>query len=143
MPLPLPSARPVGSVPAPRFLSCFTLPLFCKKSQKLTPQFSHSSALLKEEHCANSFGISGFPTLLQNSEGGTVPDLFSFNFEQSTVNFFRIRSSEKQARKPFRMRSCKTRHLKSFRMRSYRKKGDGGPLPFHRQGSPLRRPIGP
>jgi hypothetical protein len=125
--LPLPSARPVGSVPAPRFLSCFALPLSRKRSQKLTPLIPHSSALLKKEHPANSFGISSFRTLLQNTGGGTLLDLFSFNFELSTVNFFKIRISEKQARNPFRIRSFKTRHLKSFRMRSFKKRGRGAP----------------
>jgi hypothetical protein len=111
-PLLLPSARTVGSVPAPRFLSCFTLPLSCKRSQKLTYLFSHSSALLKKVHFANSFGISGFPTLLQKTGSGTLLDFLPLNFELSTVNFSRIRTSEKSARNPFRIRSSETQDLK-------------------------------
>jgi hypothetical protein len=125
--LPLPSARPVGSVPAPRFLSCFALPHSRKRSQKLTPLIPHASALLKKEHPANSSGISSFRTLLQITGGGTLLDLFCFNFELSTVNFFRIRISEKQAHNPFRIRSFKTRHLKPFRMRSFKKRARGAP----------------
>jgi hypothetical protein len=131
--LSLPSARSVGSVPALRFLFCFALPLCCKRSQKLTPLFSDSSALLKGEYSANSFGISGFRTLLQNTGG--VPTLSSSFLPLLTIhnslfiNSFTNCTSEKHAGKAFRIRSSKTRHLKSFRMRSYRKKGGGGPLP--------------
>jgi hypothetical protein len=131
--LPLPSASPVGPVLAPRFLSCFTLPLFCKRSQKLNPMFSHSSALFKEEHSANFFGISGFRTLLQNT-GGVPTPFFSFlplltTHNSLFTNSFRICSSAKHAHKPFRMRSFKTHDLKPFRMCSYKKKGGAPPHP--------------
>jgi hypothetical protein len=142
--LPLPSARPVGSVAAPRFLSCFALPFSCKGSQKLTLLFSHSSALLEEEHSANSFGSSGFRTLLQNT-GGVPTPFFSFlplltTHNSLFTNSFRICSSAKHARKPFRMRSFKTRHLKSFRMCSYKKTGGGGPPPRASSGFPIPTP---
>jgi hypothetical protein len=65
-PLPLPSARSVGSVPAPRFLFCFALPLSCKRNRKLTPLFSRSSALLRicssEKHARKPFRIRSFKT---------------------------------------------------------------------------------
>jgi hypothetical protein len=141
--LPLPSARSVGSVPATRSLSCFALPLSCKKNQKLTSLFSHSSGLLKEEHSANSLGISGFRSLLQNT-GGVPTAFFSFlpllTIHNSLfTNSFRICTSEKQARKPFRIRSSKTRHLKSFRIRIYKKKGVGAP-PLPLSGFPAPTP---
>jgi hypothetical protein len=129
--LPLPSASPVGPVLASRFLSCFALPLSCKRSQKLTPPFSHSSALLREEHFANSFGSSGFRTLLQNT--WSVPTPFFCFLPLLTIhnslftNSFRICSSAKHAHKPFRMRSFKTHDLKPFRMCSYKKTGEGAP----------------
>jgi hypothetical protein len=42
---------------------------------------------------------------------------------------FRIRTSEKHARKPCRIRTSKTQDLKSFRIRTYKKTGGEGPLP--------------
>jgi hypothetical protein len=42
-------------------------PLFSRKWQKLTPLFSHSSALLKKECFRNSFPINNFRTLSQNT----------------------------------------------------------------------------
>jgi hypothetical protein len=111
--------------------SRIALPLSCEKSQKLTPLFSQSSALLKKEHFANSFGISTFRTLLQNTGGVPAPSS-SFlplltTHNSLFTNSFRIRSSEKRARNPFGMRSSKTLHLKSFRMCSSKKTGVGPP----------------
>jgi hypothetical protein len=114
--------------------SRIALPLSCKRSQKRTPLFSQSSALLKKEHFANSFSVSALRTLLQNTGGGgTRFDLFSFlpllTIHNSLfTNSFRICSSEKLAGKPFRMRSFKTLHLKSFGMCSYKKTGGGEPI---------------
>ena len=93
------SSRTVGSVPAPRFLSCFALPLSCKTSQKLTPLISHSSALFKKEHSADSFGISAFRTLLQIT-GGVPAPFFSFlplltTHDSLFTNSFRICSCGK------------------------------------------------
>ncbi len=107
------------------------LPLSCEKSQKLTPLFSQSSALLKKEHFANFFGISGFRTLLQNT-GGVPASFFSFlplltTHNSLFTNSFRIRTSEKYDRNPFGMRTFKTQDLKPFRFCSCEKTPSGVP----------------
>jgi hypothetical protein len=138
-PLPPQPSRIERSVTASRFSSRFAPSLFCKKSQKLNPLFSNSSALFKKENSDNSFPTNHFCTLLQNT--GSVPTPFFSVLPLLTIhdsrftNSFRIRTSEKHARKPCRMRTSKTRGLKSFRIRSYKKTGEGVGCPL-----PLLRP---
>src|ERR1700688_1418160 len=52
-------------------LSCFTLSLFYKKGQKITPLFSDSSALFQKKCFDNPLPFNSFRTLLQNTRGGT------------------------------------------------------------------------
>jgi hypothetical protein len=143
-PLPPQPSRIERSVTASRFSSRFAPSLFCKKSQKLNPLFSNSSALFKKENSDNSFPTNHFCTLLQNT--GSVPTPFFSVLPLLTIhdsrftNSFRIRTSEKHARKPCRMRTSKTRGLKSFRIRSYKKTGEGGGVP-PAVTSPTSRPY--
>jgi hypothetical protein len=115
-------------------LPCFTLSLFCKKNEKVTPLFSDSSALFKKECFDNSFSINSFRTLLQNTGGGTPPPkIFSLFFcilatahSSFSANSHKIRTYAKRARNLFTIRTSKTQHLKPFRICTY-EKTPGGP----------------
>ncbi len=118
-----------------------TLSLPCGKSKKLTPLFSHSSALFKEAHSGNSFPINRFRTLSQNTGGGTPP------LNRSTASFVilrlqqpslaakshRIRTYVNFACNPSRMNTCKNKGLKVLWNEHLRKnRGGGTPFPrFH------------
>jgi hypothetical protein len=120
------SAEPLEALSIPHRSSRTFLPLSSKKSQNLTPLFSHPSALFKKEGFANSFRINSFRTLSQNTGGGTLPDLFSFlpllTIHNSLLtNSLRICTSKKYASNPCRIRSFKTHDLKPFRMCSCEK----------------------
>ncbi len=116
-------------------LPSFTLSPFYKKSEKITPLFSDSSALFKKERLDNSFSINSFRTLLQNTGGGTPPPkIFSLFFcvpstahSSSSAKSRRIRTYAKRARNPFTIRTSKTQDLKPFRIRTYEKTPGGPP----------------
>ena len=118
-------------------LPSFTLSLFCKKSEEITPLFSDSSALFKKVCFDNSFSINSFRTLLQNTGGGTPPPrIFSLSFcilaaprPSLAAKSRRIRTYTKRARNPFTIRTSKTQHLKPFRICTY-EKTRGGPSRF-------------
>jgi hypothetical protein len=127
-PLPSPGLRlqllqiPSSAIPCRRTLhrlcrrasafrspSCFTLSLFCRKSAKITPLFSYSSALFKKECFDNSFPINDFRTLLQNTGGGTASP------KTSSLSF------------PILAARHSSLATKSRRIRTYEKAGGGAP----------------
>jgi hypothetical protein len=127
-----------------RFPSCYTLSLFCKKSEKTNSLFSNSSALPKKECFSNSFPVKSFRTLLQNTRGATLPSaiispfstLWNTHRSELAANSRRIRISAKHTPNHFRIRSSKTQDLKLFRIRTYEKTRGRGP---YRQPDTRRR----
>ena len=73
---PQPHSRPAHPISAPSLFS-----LFATKRAKLTPLFSHSSALFKKECLLKPFAIKLFRTLSQNTRGCTLSSPSPFNLK--------------------------------------------------------------